>query len=115
MNKSGSAVVVAHTNTHTPLSILSYNDQYEDIKKSKDILEAAAKQPIKYFSYPFGNFKDYNNDSVEACRQLGFNFVCSNFYFQVHKWTSRYELPRALVRDWDFEYFTTQIKRFFRY
>ena len=94
---------------------MDYSEQLEDIKKSKVILEELTKQTLKYFSYPFGNHKDFNNDSIEACKQVGFNFVCANYYFQTHKWTSKYELPRALVRDWDFEYFKTQIKRFFKY
>jgi peptidoglycan/xylan/chitin deacetylase (PgdA/CDA1 family) len=115
MDVSHSSVIGAHTHTHTPLSILSYDEQFQDVEQSKVILEKLLKHPVKYFSYPFGSFKDYNNESVEVCKKLGFNFVCANFYFQVHKWTSKYELPRALVRDWDFENFKKQTRKFFKY
>ena len=115
MSASTAAVIGAHTETHTPLSILNYEEQLNEINSSKKYLEDLLNHQIKYFSYPFGNRKDYNQISVEACRQIGFNFVCSNFYFQVHRWTSKYELPRALVRNWDFELFKERIKRFFKY
>ncbi|MCL5030330.1 MAG: polysaccharide deacetylase family protein [Bacteroidetes bacterium] len=115
MDQSSSVIIGAHTDTHTPLSILNFDEQLEDIKSSKEKLEDLLKHQVKYFSYPFGNRKDYNQNSVEVCNQIGFNFVCSNFYFQVHQWTNKYELPRALVRNWDFEYFKKQINKFFRY
>lgn len=115
MDRSPSAIIGAHTDTHTPLSILNFNEQIEEVKKSKEFLESLLDHPVKYFSYPFGNRKDYNKNSVEACKQMNFNFVCANFYFQVHRWTNKYELPRALVRDWDFEFFKKQINKFFRY
>ncbi len=115
MDRSPFAIIGAHTVTHTPLSILNFSEQFEEIKMSKGFLESLLNHPVKYFSYPFGNRKDYNKDSVEVCKQLDFNFVCANFYFQVHRWTNKYELPRALVRDWDFEFFKRQINKFFIY
>ncbi len=115
MDKSPSAIIGAHTHTHSPLSILSYDEQVDEVKRSKEILENLLSHPINYFSYPFGNRKDYNQNSLEVCKYIGFNFVCANFYFQVHRWTNKFELPRALVRDWEFDFFKMQVNKFFKY
>ncbi|MHB1688187.1 MAG: polysaccharide deacetylase family protein [Ignavibacteriaceae bacterium] len=115
MDKSSYAFIGAHTKTHTPLSILSYDEQFEEVNGSKIFLENLVKHSIKYFSYPFGNRRDYDNQSVEVCRRLDFDFVCANYYSQVHRWTNKYELPRALVRNWDLNYFKKQISKIFNY
>ena len=115
MGQSKSAIIGAHTHTHTPLSILSFEEQFEDIKKSKDILEGLLKTRINSFSYPFGGRKDYNSDSIKASALMGFDFVCANYYWQLHKWTNRLELPRALVRNWELKTFKSNIEKFFKY
>ncbi len=115
MDNSPAAKIGAHTVSHTPLSILNYNEQYEEIKISKEFLESFLNHSVKYFSYPFGNRKDYNRDSVEICKKLNFNFVCANFHSQVHRWTNKFELPRLLVRNWDTGVFKRKMNQFFRY
>ena len=115
MAKSKSAIIGAHTDTHSPLATLSYAEQYEDIRKSKDILENIIGKKVNHFSYPYGLKKDYNQNSIQICKQLGFKMVCANYYSQVHKWTNRYELPRILIRDWTIETFKKNLLTFFKY
>ncbi len=115
MSKSPSAVIGAHTHTHTPLSILSYDEQRSEILKSKMILENITGKIIKHFSYPFGLKKDFNADTIRICDEMNFDFVCANYYSQVHQWTNKYSLPRILIRDWKLDYFKKQMKFFFRY
>ena len=115
MSESNSAVVGAHTHSHTPLSILSYEEQKNDIEKSKEILENITGKEIKHFSYPFGAKKDYNADSLKISSELNFDFVCANYYSQVHRWSDKYSLPRVLVRDWKIDYFKNFIKKSFRF
>jgi len=54
MSKSNSAIIGAHTHTHSLLCVYDYEGQYNDVKKSKDLLEKLTDQKVKYFSYPFG-------------------------------------------------------------
>jgi len=115
MAKSPSAVIGAHTDSHTPLSILSYKEQLDDVRKSKEILEEKTEKTIEHFSFPYGIKKDYNSDSRRICKELNFKMVCANYYGQVHKWTDRFQLPRILVRDWNIEVFKKHISTFFRY
>jgi peptidoglycan/xylan/chitin deacetylase (PgdA/CDA1 family) len=115
MSESRSAVIGAHTHTHTPLSILNYAEQLEDISASVQKLKDFTGIDVKYFSYPFGVKKDYNNDSINICKTLGFRFVCANYYSQIHSWTDPFQLPRILIRDWNFDTFSLNLKKYFRY
>lgn len=112
---SKSAVLGAHTSNHDCLSILNYSEQKEEIIKSKLKLEEITGSKIKHFSYPFGGKKDYNKDSLGICREFEFEMVCSNYHEHVHRWSSNFELPRILVRNWDINHFKNKIERFFRY
>ena len=115
MAKSKSAIIGAHTDMHSPLVTRTYAEQYKDIRKSKEILENIIGKKVEHFSFPFGLKKDYNQNSIRVCKQLGFKMVCANYYSQVHKWTNRYELPRILIRDWNLETFKKNLSAFFKY
>ncbi len=115
LSDSPSAIIGAHTHNHPALSTLSYHEQLQEMKLSKDILERAINRKISHFSYPYGTKKDYTNDTVHACREIGFNMVCSNYYGQVHSWTDIMRLPRILVRNWDQPTFKKYLSKFFKY
>jgi peptidoglycan/xylan/chitin deacetylase (PgdA/CDA1 family) len=95
--------------------VYDYEGQYNDVKKSKDLLEKWTGQKIRYFSYPFGGKRDYNKETLRVCEELGFDMAFANFYGQVHSWTNKYQIPRCLVRNWDFEFFKSQINKVFKY
>ena len=115
MSKSNSAIIGVHTHTHSLLCAYDYKGQYNDVKKSKDLLEKWAGQKIRYLSYPFGGKRDYNKETLNMCEELGFDMAFANFYGQVHSWTHKYQIPRCLVRNWDFEFFKSQINKVFKY
>lgn len=115
LSNSHGAVIGAHTINHPSLSVLSYKQQWQEIAESKRILETMLNNNILHFSYPYGSKKDYNADTVEICRQLGFKMVCSNYFGQVHSWTNRFEIPRVLVRDWNGQLFSEYMTKFFKY
>lgn len=110
---SKSVVIGAHTHHHPRLSACDKDEQYHEIASSKSNLEMLLGKEIKHFSYPFGGKDDYNLDSIALCKTLGFDVVCSNFPKQLHRWTSRYELPRMLVRDWSGDEFKKNVDSFF--
>jgi peptidoglycan/xylan/chitin deacetylase (PgdA/CDA1 family) len=110
---SKSVVVGAHTHHHPQLSACSKQEQYHEIASSKRNLEILLEKEIKHFSYPFGGKNDYNEDSIALCKSLGFDVVCSNFPKQLHRWTSRFELPRMLVRNWSPGEFKQKMHSFF--
>jgi peptidoglycan/xylan/chitin deacetylase (PgdA/CDA1 family) len=102
----------AHTVTHPALAALTEEQQRKEILISKQELENIIGKKITTFSYPFGRKKDYNRTSVRLCREAGFIKVAANFPGQVHRWTDPYQLPRHLVRNWDLDTFTAEMKSF---
>jgi peptidoglycan/xylan/chitin deacetylase (PgdA/CDA1 family) len=115
LSESSAAVLGAHTHNHPVLSIMPYDIQLQEIELSKNILEKIINKKVVHFSYPYGSKKDYNNDTLKVCREIGFEMVCSNYYGQVHSWTDILQLPRILVRDWDQQFFKKFIEKSFRY
>lgn len=111
MSKSKSAVIGAHTVHHVPLSVINYNEQLKEIKDSKDQLESRLQLPVKYFSYPYGAKKDYNADSINICKSLGFTLSFSNFPGYIGRHTDKFQLPRVLVRNINLSEFKTHLKK----
>jgi len=109
LDRSDSVVIGAHTHNHPSLAALNYNDQFEEIKVSKDILESCLQRKIVHFSFPFGAKGDYNQNTLKICKELGFEMVCSNFAGHVFKEVAIMELPRLLVRNWNIKEFKAMI------
>ncbi|MBF0385383.1 MAG: polysaccharide deacetylase family protein [Candidatus Omnitrophica bacterium] len=114
LSQSPSALIGAHTHTHTPLSLLNYKEQIEDIRKSKIILEEIIGKKIKYFSYPFGAKVDYNKNSVKIVRDLEFDMAVINSFWPVHRWTDIFQIPRIIIRDWKPLEFKSTIEMFLK-
>lgn len=112
MAESSSAVVGAHTHLHPSLGALSYQDQVDEIRQSKETLENELQCPITHFSYPFGTVRDFNEDTLSIVREQGFEFVAANYPDVVNKQSDRFRFPRFLVRDWGVEEFKKNLKSF---
>lgn len=115
------ATIGCHTHRHPAVGMLSYEEQYAEISRSKEILENLLHTPQVHFSYPFGGRKFlgskryYNTDSIKASKALGLEMVCANYHGQVHSWSNHYALPRILVRNWAPEVFRSKMQQFFKY
>ncbi|ACV26345.1 polysaccharide deacetylase [Kangiella koreensis DSM 16069] len=60
--------IQSHTHSHPNLSQLSKTMQLEEIRKNIDFLHSRKAGMIKYVAFPYGQ---YNQDSVDACKELG--------------------------------------------
>ena len=100
-----------HTVTHSRLSALSCEKQREEIEESIRFLEKTMNKKITTFSYPFGGKADYNADSVAIVREMALK-TASNFPGRVYRNTSLYELPRRIVRNWDWATFPMMFQPF---
>jgi len=98
--------------THTPLSVLSEDEQRFEIVASRHHLEKLLGREITVFSYPFGRKEHYNRTSVRLCREARFQKAASNFPGQAHRWTDVYQIPRQLVRNWDVDTFADKMRSF---
>ncbi len=102
----------AHTVTHTPLALLTEEEQRREIVDSKKQLEELLAHAVTVFSYPFGTKKDYNRTSIRLCREAGFRKAAANFPGQSHRWTDPWQVPRQLVRNWDMSTFAAELSSF---
>ncbi|HEX2606576.1 MAG TPA: polysaccharide deacetylase family protein [Flavisolibacter sp.] len=115
MHRSKAIIVAAHTHNHPALSCLNYEEQLFEIQYSKTKLEAIIDDKVEYFSYPFGSRKDYNQDSIRIIKELKFKAAAANYYGHIHTWTSPFEYPRILIRDWKKNEFESQMNKFIKY
>lgn len=109
---SNLVTIGAHTVSHTPLAVLPYDQQQQEIFESKRQLEELTGRNISVFSYPFGGKGDYTPESVQLCRKAGYIRSASNYPGQVHRWTDSHQIPRNLVRNWQQDIFQRTIQEF---
>jgi peptidoglycan/xylan/chitin deacetylase (PgdA/CDA1 family) len=97
----GLVTIGAHTVTHPVLSEVSNRDQQRQVEQSKAELETLLGRRVREFAYPFGQREHYSAATVKAVREAGYALACSTVPGVVHRRTSRFELPRFTVLDWD--------------
>jgi len=66
----------AHTVSHPKLDTLPYDKQYQEIADSKRELETLLGHSVNHFSFPHGA---YNADTLDICRNLGFQTVVKSW------------------------------------
>lgn len=103
--------VGSHTKSHVRLSQLSEKDQGIEILESKNSLEELLGHSVQSFSYPYGSRADYNYTSVTLAQKAGYVCAVSNFSGHVHRFSSLYQLPRFIVRDWDGDEFERRLSQ----
>jgi peptidoglycan/xylan/chitin deacetylase (PgdA/CDA1 family) len=111
--EGGLVEIGGHTVTHPVLSTLAESAQFTEIQQSKSHLEDVLGHPVTSFAYPYGSVADYTEATVAAVRQTGYLRACSNFFGTVGPNCDRFQLPRFLVRDWDGDTFSRQVRAWF--
>ncbi len=106
------AAIGSHTVSHPRLSGLSPEEQRREIAGGHRMLEELIGRRLTVFSYPFGNYRDFNADSVAVCRECGFFRAAANYPGQYHPGSDPLTVPRHLVRDWDADEFQSRMFRF---
>lgn len=94
IDKSGLVQFAAHTRQHPSLVYLSPSSLLDEIKGSKDDLEAHLHKPIRWFAYPYGS---YNDQVVKVVKDAGFVGAVSTIYGAVQSGDKIYLLPRIMV------------------
>jgi len=67
-----------HTFNHYVLSTLSYEEQYEEIKKTKDFLNSLDLNLSNVFAFPFGGYTDFNDNTLSILSDLNIDNVLLN-------------------------------------
>jgi peptidoglycan/xylan/chitin deacetylase (PgdA/CDA1 family) len=103
----------AHTMTHSVLSLLSARAQLAEFAQSRAALERAIGTPVLSAAYPYGTRGDVSAASMRAAREAGFDFAMANEPGAAWRWSSRWRVPRHLVRDWDAATFSAALDAWF--
>lgn len=105
----------AHTETHQVLSILSVDEQRNEIEMSRRKLQEILKSDVKEFSYPFGLSEDLSHKTIELVKNSGFEVACTGVKRVVFPFIcNRYAIPRFPVMNWNGRVFEQKLKAFFR-
>lgn len=62
--------IQSHTVKHLHLNTLSYEEQLQELKSSKETLEAITNKPVISVAYPFG---DHDENTLKAAKASGYN------------------------------------------
>lgn len=84
----------AHTVSHPKLDELIYEEQYQEIAQSKQMLEKLIGKEVKHFSFPHGA---HNDETLRICNQLGFVTTVQSWGGPVRKGEKLNPLPRINI------------------
>jgi len=104
LDKSDFIEIGAHTMNHPNLAALPPVEQREEIQHSKDHLEAILNHPVTSFAFPYGS---NTPKTIAILNDVGFESACATHSDPVWPTTSRFQLPRLVVRDWDQQTFAS--------
>lgn len=93
MNDSG-ITFGAHSVTHTILTKLPLKQAKHEIIQSKKDIEEKLGQLVTAFSYPNGNFGDFNTELIKFLKESGFTCAVTGIPGMVSLKASLYELGR---------------------
>jgi len=71
-------VIGAHTMSHPMLSLMSQENAFEEIVKSRSILKNAVGEPVWALAYPFGNRAAVSPRDAKLARDAGFKCAFMN-------------------------------------
>ncbi|URZ07199.1 polysaccharide deacetylase family protein [Clostridium felsineum] len=86
--------VESHAASHSKLSLLSYDNQYSELKRSKERLEGILHKQEYYLAYPFGK---YNKDTMEIAKKLGYRLAACTKEGNASLSDGFYELKRIYI------------------
>lgn len=98
----GAVTVGSHTRNHLSLAAHPADVQRKEIEGGVQDLSEWLGRPVDLFAYPFGTpGVDISDETRKLAREAGVSAAAVNDPRVCAVTTSRYALPRFLVRDWD--------------
>ena len=90
------ATIGAHTHSHPVLSRLSDGDAFEEIRRSKEILEERIGGHVRHFAYPFGGATEASEREFRQVEELGFETAVTTRMGAIDPMQiNQYALPRC--------------------
>jgi peptidoglycan/xylan/chitin deacetylase (PgdA/CDA1 family) len=86
----------AHTVTHAFLPGMPQEAAKEEIRKSKEIVEAEVGKPVRHFAIPNGKPEDFTEELRLFCQGIGFDTIVTTEPGRLDSEVDRFSLKRAL-------------------
>jgi peptidoglycan/xylan/chitin deacetylase (PgdA/CDA1 family) len=96
MNHNGISVG-AHTISHRSLPTLTLEEVRSELLESKARLEQQLGQPVKFFAYPYGAFRDLNKDIMRMVADSGYACAVTSLSGANGRNTDLYALRRTEI------------------
>jgi peptidoglycan/xylan/chitin deacetylase (PgdA/CDA1 family) len=95
----------AHSCSHAILSSLNEDEQNDEIRISKQIIEENLDEEVDTFAYPNGTRQDFNSETIEAMKNNGIKYSFTmipgvNSKIQDKFLLRRYAAPTGIVKDY---------------
>ncbi|MCS7005877.1 MAG: polysaccharide deacetylase family protein [Cytophagales bacterium] len=84
----------AHSLSHKRLTQISTKEAYDEIKKSKSLLETSLSISVISFAYPYG---DYNSEIRDITKKVGFSFAVATDSGGLHLEDDRFAIFRVNI------------------
>ena len=99
LHSTEEAIIGAHTVTHPALSTLPDDLAFQEMRRSKQLIEEKLVSPVKHFAFPFGGPTEIGPREIQFAEKIGFETAVTTFSSNVHKahHSFPYSLPRIAV------------------
>lgn len=74
---SGVVTIGSHTCSHRVLATLDFETQVDELRRSKQELEAQIKKPVRLLSYPVGGYEHFNLETKQIAKECGYEAAFS--------------------------------------
>lgn len=98
LHASGVFEIGAHSLTHGVLPQMTESHEKNEIVQSKKILENRLEQPVEFFAYPYG---EYKQRTIEITKKAGYLGAVTTHYGTVHMEKNPFELTRVRLTNND--------------
>lgn len=79
VSKSKYITVGGHTVTHSCLAAETLEEQKNEIRDSKGIIESIINRSLDVFSYPFGQLEDFTSQTTRIAQECGYSKIFAAF------------------------------------
>ncbi len=101
MQASGLCSIGVHTCSHARFTALSEVEQKKEVQKSIKVLEEQLAERIKYFSFPYGTYKDIGERKhlPELLREQGIIMAFTTEPEELNSSADKYFVPRLFINE----------------
>lgn len=97
VSASGLIVIGSHACTHRSMALLSLADAYDEMQRSRQLLQDELNTDVRSFAYPFGTQSDFNAGTDKALAEAGYSVAFSSVHGSVRQGMTPISLPRVKV------------------